>query len=604
MVIEVALGTAAIGFLKKPIEDLITSSKSGIRDYFKNWQAKSSLQDLAQKIEQVGRITTVASRQASTIDEIYYPAQLKLGKGTRLISSADDVISDRFRLALIQGTAGQGKSVFLRYLCLKELRLGEKIPFFIELRKIDKENDLFGLIKQHLLGLGFQEDLLDAAIGIMLHSGKIRLFLDGFDEIKREYALGVKEQIQNLLNKNQKLQIVLSSRPGALSQYLIDIGSLQQYEIAPLGEKDYRGFFEKIGVAPDTKERLIKAIDKSNAQIKHLLSTPLMLTLLVLTCGMQQDLPDTLPEFYDSLFNLLASMHDGTKPGYVRQKATNLSNQDLEILFGAFSFAAKEVVGRVSLNTPQFEQSFSHALKLTELKCTSEGFRTDVTETVCLMVKEGMDTTFVHKSIQEYYAASFIRRIEDDEIAAEVFSSIEQNHIYSWLNEMRFLEDFQNLAYEKHIGIPHAEKFLDNLCIKGRKHITISKAKSSSLINRLKLRVARTKISKRITGIYWFADTTNAELNRYYPDLVNALSRELLSLNKAPVLPLSTAADDSIVLIHLAKLISEDPLIQERVNSATQRLCESINTKSTRMKDRRQRKGRSLLDLMRSKREV
>ena len=108
---------------------------------------------------------------------------------------------------------------------------------------------------------------------------------------------------------------------------------------------------------------------------------------------MQQDLPDTLPEFYDSLFNLLSSMHDGTKPGYVRQKATSLSNQELEVLFRAFSFASKELVGRVSLNASQFEQSIQYAIKLTEIKCTTEGFRTDVTETVCLMAKKEMDTS-------------------------------------------------------------------------------------------------------------------------------------------------------------------------------------------------------------------
>lgn len=599
MIIEGVIGTAAVGLLKKPMEDLIAGSKSSVREYFQRWQAKAELEALSQKIEQVGRITTIASRQASTIDEIYYPAQLKQGKGARPIVSADEILSDRFRLALIQGTAGQGKSVFLRYLCLQELRHARRIPLFIELRKIDQDHDLVDLLKHHLLSLGFRNDLLDTAIEFMLNSGKVRLFLDGFDEIKREHSLKIKEQIQTLLSKSQKLQIVLSSRPGALSQYLVDIVSIQHYEIAPLGERDYSGFFDKIGVATDTKERLLIAIHRSNAQIKHLLSTPLMLTLLVLTCGMQQDLPDTLPEFYDSLFNLLASMHDGTKPGYMRQKATSLSNQDLESLFRAFSFAAKELVGRVSLSSTQFEQSLLHGLKLSELKCTVEGFRTDVTETVCLMVKEGMDTTFVHKSIQEYYAASFIRNIEDDSLSAEVFKSIEQNHMYSWLNEMRFLEDFQNLAYEKHIGIPHAEKFLSQLCLSGRKSLTISKPKFFALCSMLKLRVARTKTAKKFSGIYWSPDTTNAESNRYYSDLVLALSKELLSFNRASTPSLASA--DPVVFIDIGKLAAEDEQIKQKLMATVHRVCENVQGSANRMKDRRLRKGKSLLDLIKSR---
>lgn len=430
----------------------------------------------------------------------------------------------------------------------------------------------------------------------MLNTGKIRLYLDGFDEIKREHALSVKDQIQTLLNKNQKLDIVLSSRPGALSQYLVDIGRLQQYEIAPLTEKDYAGFFEKIGVPLETKDRLLLAIHRSNAQIKKLLSTPLMLTLLVLTCGMQQDLPDTLPEFYDSLFNLLSSMHDGTKPGYVRQKATSLSNPELEGLFRAFSFSSKELVGRISLNSNQFEQSFQHAIKLTETKCTAEGFRTDVTETVCLMVKEGMDTTFVHKSIQEYYAASFIHHIEDDSLARQVLTSIENNHLYSWLNELRFLEDFQNLSYETCIGIPHADKLSELLYIKGRKAPAISKVKFKALIVSLGIQVSRGKNSKRITGTYWRPDSLKITPNRYFSDLVQALSKDLLTLGRSNTTPLTL--DDQMTFVSLATIFAEDTLAAEKLQASTQRVLEAITTSANRMKDRRERKGKSLLDLM------
>lgn len=596
---EIAAAIATMNFLKKPFEDLIATSKAGVKEYFQRWQAQSELEALAKKIEQVGLITTIASRQTSTIDDIYYPARLKQGKGIRVITSADELLSSRERLALIHGTAGQGKSVFLRYLCLRELRLSNKLPLFIELRKIDNDNDLISLIKLHLTTLGFRNDLMDNAIKFMLASGKVRLFLDGFDEIKREHALKIKEQIQSLLNQNTNLQIVLSSRPGALSQYLLDIASLQQHEIAPLAERDYGGFFEKIGVEKDTKERLLIAISRSNAQIRHLLSTPLMLTLLVLTCGMQQDLPDTLPEFYDSLFNLLSSMHDGTKPGYLRQKATALSNPDLEALFRAFSFTSKELVGKVSLTAQQFEQTVTQAIKISEIKCTAEGFRTDVTETVCLMVKEGLDTTFVHKSIQEYYAASFIRHIEDEKLVAAVFSSIETNHIYSWLNEMRFLEDFQHLAYEKYIGIPHAESLLGMLCMSGRKTPTVSITKVTSLIAKLKLRVAITKVTGKISGVYWFLEGSHANSNRYLPDFVQAISKDLRSMTRS--VNSTPSLEDIVIFIELSKLITSDAAVKAKVLATCQKMFDAIQLRAHKMKERNLRKGKSLLELMKKR---
>ncbi len=598
MPVETAIILAGVGVLKKPMEDLLAAGGKGIRGYFRQWQASINLDAVAQRIEQVGLITTIASRQASTVDDIYYAAHLKQGKGVRTINSADEFFSERIRLAVIHGTAGQGKSVFLRYLCLHDLRQGKKIPLFIELRKIDSDNDLLVLISKHVISLGFNENLIEAVIGNMLNTGKIRIYLDGFDEVKREYALSVRDNIQMLLNKNQKLEVVLSSRPGALSQYLIDIGRLQQYEIAPLTDKDYAGFFDKIGVQLETKDRLLVAIHRSNAQIKRLLSTPLMLTLLVLTCGMHQDLPDTLPEFYDSLFNLLSSMHDGTKPGYVRQKATSLGNLELEALFRAFSFSSKELFDRISLNPIQFEQSFQSAIKLTEARCTSDGFRADVTETVCLMVKEGMDSTFVHKSIQEYYAASFIHRIQDDSLALKVLESIENNYLYSWLNELRFLEDFQNLSYEKCIGIPHAEVFTESLCMKGRKHPAVSKIKLRAMIVSLGIQVSRGKVSKRITGIYWRPDSNKVAPNRYFSDLVQAISKDLLSLGKQG--SFQSGLNDQLVFVSLSTIFAEEPAVSEKLHASAQRVIDRTSSSGLRMKERSERKGKSLLDLMKA----
>ena len=108
MPITTLIVAAGVGALKKPMEEIISLGGKGIRDYFQQWQAEMNLDALAQKIEQLGLITTIASRQASTVDEIYYPAHLKQGKGTRTPHSADEFFSEN-HLAVIQGTAGQRK---------------------------------------------------------------------------------------------------------------------------------------------------------------------------------------------------------------------------------------------------------------------------------------------------------------------------------------------------------------------------------------------------------------------------------------------------------------------------------------------------------------
>lgn len=598
MINEALIAEKAEKALNQSIDNLITLAKNEIKIRFQAWKAKGELERLKNHLSQVGQICTIASRQPSTVDEIYYPAKIKHGSGVKTIISAEDLLDDKTRIALIQGTAGQGKSVFLRYLCLRDLDYAGKIPIFVELRKIDRQINLLILIKSQIKSLGLEDNLIDIAFDTILKSGSIRLYLDGMDEIKREHALETKEIITTLINRHPKLQIAVTSRPGALSQNLIDMPHLQQHAIAPLSEKDHSGFFTKIGTPLETKERLIASIEKSNAQIKSLLSTPLMLTLLVLTCGHKQDLPDTLPEFYDSLFNLLSSMHDGTKPGFTRQKATNLTNSELEKLFRAFSFTSKELIGKTSLSHTQFEDSLHAALKITDLKCTSEGFRTDITETVCLMVKDGVDTTFTHKSIQEYYTASFIHKIEDDDAAKQVLQTIEGDSIVSWMNELRFLEDFQSLAYEKFIGIPHGETLTNFLYLKNRTKATISRLNIQSLIDDARIRVAQSKITKSFHGLYWSTPRKNP-MNRYLPDLISDISREIHTHGKRSP---QQALGDQLEFVPLKSLLRSDAELAQRVYVVVQKFCDGLAVKVRKMKERQQRQKRGLIDVLAIKR--
>ena len=380
MQIDPETAKIAVETLKATLGIIAEKAKPKVREQILKWKTTHLAEKLQTNIRQIGKITTIASREASTIDEIYYPSRIKLGKsGSRLVTFASDLIASNSRVTLIIGTAGQGKSVFLRYLCLRDLDMQGHLPLFVELRKIDGATTLKILLHEHVASLGIGEDDSEEVFKALLKSGKTRLFLDGYDEISREYSLRTKAEITRLVRDYEKIEILITSRPGAISQHLSDAFEIHQCEVAPISPTEHGEFFLRIGVEPETKQRLLGAISRSRAEIKILLSTPLMLTLLVKTCGAQQDLPDTLPEFYDSLFNVLASTHDGTKPGYVRQKATNLGNTDLEILFCAFAFASKELFKKNSLSQRQLEESFANATRISDVKCSIEGFKTDVT---------------------------------------------------------------------------------------------------------------------------------------------------------------------------------------------------------------------------------
>lgn len=185
MIQEAIIAEKAGIALNKSIDNIIELAKNEVKERFLKWKAENELRKLIENIKQVGQICTIASRQASTVDDIYYPSKIKHGGGSKTVISADDLFPDKVRLAIIQGTAGQGKSVFLRYLCLRDLDYSGKIPLFVELRKIDDKIDILVLLKNQLSILGLEEYLIDPALMTMFHSGSIRIYLDGLDEIKR-----------------------------------------------------------------------------------------------------------------------------------------------------------------------------------------------------------------------------------------------------------------------------------------------------------------------------------------------------------------------------------------------------------------------------------
>jgi Cdc6-like AAA superfamily ATPase len=469
---ELALLGLAGKFLAKPATDLYETATGAVKNFAKAWITSGAIDKLEQRIEDLEKIRTIVSRQASTLSEIYYPARIKEKSQVLTFTSLSDFNDKNL---LITGTAGQGKSVFMRYLAIQELRQGKKVPIFIELRRIDATTSLKDQMEQQL---DFQSaEQKQELLGPLLSRGNVVVFLDGFDELSREYSLTVKTEIQSLIAKYSKVKFVISSRPGALCAHIQDLPRLRHLTIDELNENDFDPFFLKIGTDDAVRIKLKTAIDNSSVAVKKLLKTPLMLTLLVLTCGNKQNIPDTLPEFYDSLFRVLSLMHDETKPGYVRQMATTLTYSDLEKLFECFSFISREKYERPSLNVSQFDECVRGAIEYTELSCTSEGFKTDVTDTVCLMVREGVDTTFIHKSIQEYYTARFIKSLPDDESAKRAYSSFTGVRTLVWTAELKFLEQIDPYRYQTFFRKIQAQNFLDAVGYKeGRKILTTKAA--------------------------------------------------------------------------------------------------------------------------------
>jgi hypothetical protein len=110
----------------------------------------------------------------------------------------------------------------------------------------------------------------------------------------------------------------------------------------------------------------------------------------------------------------LFQKHDALKSGYRRERATNLDIYEFSKLFSAFCAITYE---KRAFRFSDVD-AVSYAKMAMRVAGTPEvdpaGFLTDAKQAVCLLVDDGLDVAFVHRSFQEYFVAKFINDCDDD----------------------------------------------------------------------------------------------------------------------------------------------------------------------------------------------
>lgn len=448
---SIAVG-AASSLVKRILDDTYSAAKEASIGHIA--RARADLRDAAvtKALTSITKIKTLWSIEKEvSLYEFFYPAEVEFPGGmTKAIRNLKEL--GGVKNFVIQGTAGQGKSVFLRYLAGQELKPGEtseRVPLFIELRRLRPDLPLEDLVLQTLekYKLPHTAKVWQYLAG----SGKFVLLLDAFDEIESplvDRAVSDIEAIAELYR--EKLQIIITSRPEA------DIQRSNRFRVlklAPLTPQDHLPFLERICPDAEQAKDLEKLILKSSIDIRGLLTTPLMMTLLVILYKSLQTIPDTLPKFYEELFDVLFYRHDQSKPGFRRKRFTQLDDSKVKKLFAALCFVVRSE-GHSNLTTDKLRESIAKAASACNESVDSDKFRDELTKTVCLMVQDGLEYSFIHKSVTQYYAASFIRGSSDT--FAERFYRLvsERPRLRGWELELRFLAEIDSYRFMKWYEIP------------------------------------------------------------------------------------------------------------------------------------------------------
>lgn len=432
---EVAIGKIGFEYAKKIFSPVIKYLLT--QDDINN-----TIRTIASKIEEIQKVKTIWQYDKSVnIIDFYYPTKIRIDSSLIQVEEYKDFKTKK--PIVIEGNVGRGKSIFLRYLAYNEFIRKGKIPIFIECRKIRTDN-LMDSIDEILLSYGFPNDA--KVRNKLLHEAKFALYLDGFDELSSKYTQTIIQQIEFFVSQYSNTHLVMTSRPFS------DIQNATYCEVYKISDVlDIKGFITRIVDLDYSIEDLVEKIEKSGSEIQSLLRSPLLITLLVFTYRVYQEIPDQFSDFYKNLFEILLNRHDKTKAGYKRERSSNLNDIELQHIFEAFSMITHKQE-KLEFTKEEMVNIFQKGLDIIDVKSDATLVSDDIQKITNLIIPIGMKYQFIHKSIQEYYAAVFIQK-RDEEGAKKAYKYLLENtHINRQV--LNFLEEIDAYRYVRYFYNP------------------------------------------------------------------------------------------------------------------------------------------------------
>lgn len=470
MFTEAAIGT----FITKNFEKIVSFAKGSYDslDESANILLRTAYTDYLTKTSQkYSKSKSFFLRdQPTDLYDYYVPIGIRCGRYHLPEPSLSNCLSKSNRI-IIAGTGGSGKSVLMKHLFLDCISSDDYAPVMLELRDLNEDDrDLDAFITDTLSSFDFKTTGL--YIQKAKKAGHFCFFLDGFDEVDHSKRKKLLKEIKHLSNKFQNCPIFISSRPDESFEGLDDF---TKFNIQELDLPSATTLVEKLPFDPEIKEKFIKELhSKLFKRHRSFLSNPLLLSIMLLTYGENSEIPTKLSIFYNQAYEALFRRHDSYKGAYTRPRLTTLDSQDFSRTFALFSLQSYE--------RREFKMPRSTCISYLD-KCraingkdfTSENYLQDLLSAVCLLVEDGLEVAFSHRSFQEYFVALYIsteapevqhklierysKQIKSDKVIPLLYEInpdlVERALVLPELEKL-----FSTLKVKTHVGVTHTAKYL------------------------------------------------------------------------------------------------------------------------------------------------
>jgi hypothetical protein len=404
---ELDLNKVAVEFVQQNLENalsLVTSRFKGARDVIRSKLTSTYKPYLERVLERYSSGKSFFVRSESMpLYQFFVPLDL----GTQRKNLSKPTALDLARLSphiIITGSGGSGKTMMMRHLLISTVVTRAKTPLFLELRHLNQGEET---VRSALLrtlqdyGLDVDEEYFELALA----AGSFNIMLDGFDELHLSRRRPVAREVQDLSTKYPKNWVTMSSRPDHVLQ---GWESFSQVSVKPL---DLDRAIELVQKVPfdDAVKKKFSADLQADLFSRHqsFLSNPLLLSIMLLTYRDVAHIPDKLSIFYNQAYESLFHKHDALKGGFQREIRSKLDIQDFGRVFASFCM--------ISYGSREFSFTQTRALDILESGKTlarvsydPQEVLDDAIQAACLLVEEGLEITFSHRSFQEYFVARFI----------------------------------------------------------------------------------------------------------------------------------------------------------------------------------------------------
>lgn len=406
-------------------------------------------------LNRCGSISSLALKGTEFgIEELYEPLNISI-LGTRNVFTIDSFPSEMLGnhpKVFIEDTAGMGKSTISKFIAYSAIKEGKCIPIFSELRKLKKDIDIVGNLAIHIFGSDTNDNR--KAVEALIKQKNTLVILDGFDEISADVYESTAKNISKFNEDFSDSWIVITSRPHS------GVSSLKGFVkgvIRPLDIERAVSLIKKYDISGKHADAIISEIRNNRiGDIREFLGNPLLVSLLYRVFVHKGAIPLEKYVYYQQVYEALFEDHDLSKGEIYRHgKACKLTLVEFQKLMRAISILLS-AQGVSDFSQEKMIVTIDEARKLApNLKYKSEDVFLDLLSSVPLIVKDGLEYKWSHKSLQDYFAACYLCNEVDPKEGVEILAGLlERPNSTYYVNILDFFYEMNLMVFRSQLVLP------------------------------------------------------------------------------------------------------------------------------------------------------